>query len=146
VHVTEVFNFTCLLHNYIEGLGTEAAFKRQSIKCGCEYFVQLRKPSREPNAPWRITVCKLQHTNGWTPTQSSHLVCTQRGKKQFAPVLDAMVGQSGEVPTSSVTRQSPAGAYWFGWCTELCPRNLEHAIDVMWFRQMSSAIQVAPHC
>ena len=59
VYVTDVFNFTCLLHNYFEG--KEAVVKKQSIKCGCEYFVQLRKPSREPNAPWRITQWGYMH-------------------------------------------------------------------------------------
>ena len=113
VHVTVVFNFTCLLHNYFEGISKEAVYKNQTIKCGCDYFVQLRKPSREPNTPWKIMVCKLQHTNGCNPTKSSHLACTQRGKKQWVPVLDALVGQIGEVQTSAVTRanllQVPCG-------------------------------------
>jgi hypothetical protein len=74
------------------------------IKCGCEYRVHLDKYSREPNAPWRITVCKLEHTYGCKPTLSSVIVCTQRGKKQYEPVFDAMLGHIGEVPTSSVTR------------------------------------------
>ena len=41
--------------------GKEAVVKKQSIKCGSEYFVQLRKPSREPNAPWRITQWGYMH-------------------------------------------------------------------------------------
>jgi hypothetical protein len=104
VHLTEFFSFMCLLHNYIERKGKSAVSKRPSIKCGCEYIVHLRQTSREANAPWGITACNLHHTNGCNPTKSSHLTCTQRGKKQWVPVLDTLVGQIGEVPTSAVTR------------------------------------------
>ena len=75
--------------------------------------MQLRKPSREPNTQWKILVCKLQHTNGCNPTKSLYFACTQRSKQQFVPVLDTLVGQIGDVPTSAVTRanlqQVPTG-------------------------------------
>ena len=113
VHLTEFFNFVCSLHNDIERKGKSAVPKRASIKCGCEYRVHLRQTSRGANSPWVITACNLHHTNGCNPTKSTHLACTQRGKKQWAPVLDALVNQIGEVPTSAVTRanllQVPSG-------------------------------------
>ena len=105
VHLTEFFNFVCSLHNDIERKGKSAVPKRASIKCGCEYRVCLAQTRREPNAPWVITACNLDHTNGCHPTKSTHLACTQRGKKQWAPVLDALVNQIGEVPTSAVTQK-----------------------------------------
>ncbi len=106
VHLTDFFNFICFLHNNIERKGKRAVSKRRSIKCGCEYRVSLVQTRREPNAPWQIRACNLQHTNSCHPTPSSHLVCTVRGKKQYDPVLDSMMGQVGEVPTSAMTRSN----------------------------------------